>query len=175
MPKVGAISNRPRLKVKGFSLVEILVAVMVLLVIAAISIPNLLRAHMRANEAAAVASVSIINTGETVYANAYPLVGFAGKLSDLGSQGSDCQSTSKASSCIIIDDALTSGVKSGYVFELAGDGSTPLAKYTLTAAPQSPGLSGRCTYTSDQSGQIQVAPAPAVRFSTGGGITCSQL
>jgi hypothetical protein len=132
---------------------------------------------MRANEAAAVASVSIINTGETVYANTYPQVGFASRLPDLGSNGSDCHATSSTNSCIILDETLTAGLKSGYTFVLAGDGSIPEMRYTLTAAPQSVGTSGRCTYTSDQNGQIRVAPVntPAAgRLAMGGGSVCGQ-
>jgi type II secretory pathway pseudopilin PulG len=157
--------------------VEILVVVMVILVIAAISIPHMLQARMRANEAAAVASMSIINTGETVYSNAYPQVGFASNLADLGSHGTDCQTTTKTNSCIILDEDLTGGFKSGYVFQLTGDGNVPEMRYTLTATPQSAGVSGRCTYTSDQNAQILVAPANlpvAARISARGDSVCGQ-
>lgn len=176
MPRVSAVSSRHS-PARGFSLVEILVVVMVILVIAAISIPHLLQARMRANEAAAVASMSIINTGETVYTNSYPQVGYASKLADLGAHGTDCQSTSKTNSCIILDEDLTGGFKSGYAFQLAGDGSVPEMRYTLTATPQSAGVSGRCTYTSDQNAEIQAAPANlpvATRVSSGGGSACGQ-
>jgi type II secretory pathway pseudopilin PulG len=156
--------------------VEILVVVMVLLVIAAISIPSMLQARMRANEAAAVASLNIINTGQMVYSNTYPQTGFASNLADLGSHGSDCRTASKTNSCIILDEALTGGRKSGYMFQLVGDGSVPDLRYTATATPQSAGRSGRCTYTSDQSGQVQAAQVnlnAAQRFSVGSGSGCS--
>ncbi|HEY6305796.1 MAG TPA: prepilin-type N-terminal cleavage/methylation domain-containing protein [Candidatus Angelobacter sp.] len=176
MPRVSARSVVSRPQVRGFSLVEILVVVMVILVIAAIAIPNMLQARMRANEAAAVASMNVIHTAEAVYSNTYPQVGYAGNLADLGSHGSNCETTGKTNSCIIRDEALTSGVKGGYTFELVGDGRVPDANYTLTAAPESPGTSGRCAYTADESGQILTTPpnsSPAAR-SMGGGAACEQ-
>src|SRR5258708_9732605 len=89
MPRVrtqNAIRNaNPRLA--GFSLVEILGVVMVILIIAAIAIPNLVHGKMRANEAAAVASVKTINTAELMYKDPYPAVGFSKNLQNLGSPG----------------------------------------------------------------------------------------
>jgi type II secretory pathway pseudopilin PulG len=161
----------------GFSVVEILVVVMVILVIAAIAIPNMLQARMRANEAAAVASMNVIHTAEVAYASAYPDVGFAGNLADLGSHGSTCETTSQTNSCIIMDDALTSGLKDGYTFKLVGDGNHPIGNYTLTAAPESAGATGRCSYTTSESGQIAQTPANANhvgRFSIGASTACTQ-
>jgi prepilin-type N-terminal cleavage/methylation domain-containing protein len=177
MPRVGAKSGGRKLPSKGFSLLEILVVVMVILVIAAISIPHMLQARMKANEAAAVASMNIVNAAENVYTNTYPQVGYTGNLPYLGNTGGDCQSPNKTNSCIILDEALTSGLKSGYTFLLVGDGTVPQTGYNLTAAPQSAGFSGRCTYTSDQNGQIHAAPAnlsTVTRFTLGGGTTCIQ-
>ena len=116
---------------RGFSLVEILVVVMVILIIAAIAIPNLVQSKMRANEAAAVASVKNINTAETLFLNSYPEVGYSSNLANLGSNGSSCDKPTRTNSCIIMDDALTSGLKSGYIFELLNDGKTPSRAYTI--------------------------------------------
>src|SRR5215469_13056602 len=127
MPKVEekpGLLNRQR-NGSGFSLVELLVVVMIIVLVVAIAIPNVTKARMRANEASAVASVKTIQTAELMYSNAYPLVGFAGNLVDLGSHGTNCQNTSKTNACLIMDDALTSGLKSGYTFQVVGDGSTP--------------------------------------------------
>jgi prepilin-type N-terminal cleavage/methylation domain-containing protein len=68
---------------KGFSLIELLIVVAIILVIAAIAIPNLIRSRIAANEASAVGSVRTINTAEMTYASTYPNYGFAG-LTNLG-------------------------------------------------------------------------------------------
>ncbi len=71
-------------KQKGFSLIELLIVVAIILIIAAIAIPNLLRARMAANESSAVASIRTINTGMVTYNSTYPTVGFAASLTVLG-------------------------------------------------------------------------------------------
>ena len=71
-------------KQKGFSLIELLIVVAIILIIAAIAIPNLLRARMAANESSAVASIRTITTGQVTYQTAYPGTGFAGTLLALG-------------------------------------------------------------------------------------------
>jgi len=143
-------------RLAGFSLVEILVVVMVLMVIAAIAIPNLVHGKMRANEAAAVASVKTINTAEFMYHEAYPDVGYASSLASLGSNGSSCDQPSSTSACLIMDEALTSGIKSGYIFEILGDGNKPTVSYTVNASPES-GVSGRCSISSNQSGDVRLS------------------
>ena len=115
MPRVrtqNAIRNAdPRLA--GFSLVEILVVVMVILIIAAIAIPNLVHGKMRANEAAAVSSVKTINTAQLMYNDAFPEVGYSASLANLGSHGSTCEKHTRRNACLIMDEESTSGMKSG--------------------------------------------------------------
>src|SRR5215469_10517372 len=117
----------------GFSLIELLIVVAIILIIAAIAIPNLLRARMQANEASAVSSIHAINTAEISYATLFPTVGFAPTLSSLGDGGTTpCPGTS-AASCYI-DSNLASGTKSGYLFSYTQDSSTtPSLHYTITA------------------------------------------
>jgi prepilin-type N-terminal cleavage/methylation domain-containing protein len=140
----------------GFSLVEIMVVVMVILIIAAIAIPSLVHAKMRANEAAAVASVKTVHEAETLYASTYPAVGFSGSLPILGSNGSTCETPTSTNACIIMDDALTSGLKSGYMFELVNDGNKPSLSYTITASPES-SATGRCSISTGESGELHFA------------------
>ena len=64
-------------KQKGFSLIELLIVVAIILIIAAIAIPNLLRSRIAANEASAVGSMRTINTAEITYASTYPSVGYS--------------------------------------------------------------------------------------------------
>lgn len=162
-----------RVSAGGFSLVEIMVAIVVILVIAAIAVPNLLRARIKANEASAVASMNAIHTAEVLYSGSYPQTGYADNLAALGSNGSDCATPSKSNSCIIMDDTLTSGLKSGYIFDLVGDGNTPVMNYTLTATPESTISSGQCIYTSDASGQIaSSSPNTGGKFSSAPAGSC---
>ena len=80
-------------KQKGFSLIELLIVVAIILIIAAIAIPNLLRSRMAANEASAVGSLRTINTAEVTYASTYPANGFAPSLAILGPGGRAATST----------------------------------------------------------------------------------
>jgi len=102
---------------KGFSLIELLIVVAIILIIASIAIPNLLRARMNANETAAVQAVRTINTAQIEYNSAYPTVGFANSLAALG--GTSCAPPSATSACLI-DTQLASGTKTGYAFTLVG-------------------------------------------------------
>jgi prepilin-type N-terminal cleavage/methylation domain-containing protein len=127
---------------RGFSLIELLIVVAVIMIIAAIAIPNLLRARIAANEASAANSVRKISTAEYAYNTAYPTVGYANQLSDLG--GALPCSPAQTSACLL-DNVLSSGNKSGYQFValgfVAGGGSTNSA-YVAGSAPQSYNVTG---------------------------------
>ena len=138
-------------------MLEMLVVVMVVLVLVAIITPRMLHARMKANEASAIASMRVIREAEDIYRTSYPAVGYSGSLADLGSHGSNCESASKTNACLIMDNALASGMKSGYTFELVGDGNTPATGYTLTVIPLSPGTTGRCAFVADQNGRVRQA------------------
>ena len=166
--KTARLGKRP----SGFSLVELVVVVMIILVIAAIAIPSMLQARIKANEGAAVASMHTIQTAQTLYFNSYPQVGYASSLADLGSHGSNCESPGKTNACIIMDDALTSGLKNGYVFDIIPDSNKPAMSYTISATPESAGSTGQCSYVSDQTGGIQAAPAKTGGKFTLGGNSC---
>jgi type IV pilus assembly protein PilA len=139
----------------GFSVTELVIVVAVILVILAIAIPKLLHARMSANAASATASIRAIHTAEETYASNYPAVGFSSSLLNLGRNGSTCESITNTNACLI-DDKLSTGIKSGYVFDLTGDGSTPDTAYSVSAVPVSNGYSGECSFSSDESGSIQV-------------------
>jgi len=120
-------------KQKGFSLIELLIVVAIILIIAAIAIPNLLRARIAANESSAVASIRTINTAEISYNSAYPTVGFS-LLPALA--GTTCAPPTSASACLI-DTNLAAGQKAGYNFAVAPTTSGSInSGYQASAAPQ---------------------------------------
>jgi len=139
---------------RGFSLIELLIVVAIILIIAAIAIPNLLRSRIAANEASAVGSLRTINTAEITYNTSYPTVGFACTLGTMGPpSGSTAASSTTAG---LIDSNLAAGTKSGYSFTVACVGSgTPKVNYQSTAAPVSAGVTGQRYFCSDASGIIK--------------------
>jgi type IV pilus assembly protein PilA len=106
-------------KQKGFSLIELLIVVAIILIIAAIAIPNLLRARIAANESSAVASIRTVNTAMISYNSAYPTVGFAANLGTLGGTCTGTVTPTSGSACLI-DSQLATGTKSGYTFVATG-------------------------------------------------------
>ena len=144
-------------KQKGFSLIELLIVVAIILIIAAIAIPNLLRSRMAANEASAVGSLRTINTSNVTYASTYN-TGFADSLAKLG--GASPCTASSATACLI-DSTLTGGAKSGYSFSYsaASPVNSVINAYTVIGTPSAAGSSGTSTFFTDESGVIRKDPA----------------
>lgn len=135
-------------KQKGFSLIELLIVVAIILIIAAIAIPNLLRARIAANESSAAASLRTVATAELSYQTAYPNLGYAANLGVLGPPAGGCVAPANTNACII-DGTLALGVKSGYNF--AATGANPInganTTYLTTADPvnqNTTGVKGFC-------------------------------
>src|ERR1700728_992543 len=99
---------------KGFSLIELLIVVAIILIIAAIAIPNLLRSRMAANEASAIGSIRTMNTAAIEYSSTYGN-GFPPSLAAIGTTGTGAVSCTNSQ---LLDSVLTSGTKSGYTFNL---------------------------------------------------------
>jgi type IV pilus assembly protein PilA len=126
-------------------------SVIPVLIIAAIAIPNLLRARMAANESAAAAAVRTLNVAEMVYSQSHPAAGYTCSLSDLDQ----------------IDSTLKSGRKYGYVFELSGctagaEGASNM-KYQVVAYPLAPNQTGVRAFCSDESAVIKVDSGGSAR------------
>jgi len=140
-------------KNRGFSLIELLIVVAIILIIAAIAIPNLLRSRIAANEASAVGSMRTLNTAEVTYNTTYSTVGFACTLGVLAPPSGGASPTSSAAG--LIDSNLASGNKSGYTFGLTNCSGTPATTYQSTADPQTAGTTGQRSFCSDSSGVIR--------------------
>ena len=139
-------------KQNGFSLIELLIVVSIILIISAMAIPNFLRSRLRANEASAVASLRMINTAAITYSITYPDMGFPAQLTNLGG-ANPCATATSAQACLI-DDTLAQGTKSGYLFALTGDGAVPSFSFIITGTPQAIGSTGQLMYCTDQTGVI---------------------
>ncbi len=155
-----------RKKDKGFSLIELLIVVAIILIIAAIAIPNLLRSRIAANEASAVGSLRTINTVCVTYSTTYG--GFPPTLAALGPGAAGAAPT--AATADLIDSVLAAGTKSGYNFVYtAGPGvGTPavIVSYTILADPVTAGTTGQRHFFTDQSGVVRADPSVAATVAS---------
>jgi type IV pilus assembly protein PilA len=150
-------------KQQGFSLVELLIVVSVILIIAAIAIPNFIKSKMRANEAAAVQNLRTVTTANTVYLTTYG-IGYSTNLTNLSGNTLIVD----ANNAGLIDSVLASGVKSGYSYTYTVTARDILGQavgYSITADPISVGATGERYFYTDQSAIL--------RFSTTGTATAS--
>ena len=146
----------------GFSLIELLIVVAIILIIAAIAIPNLLRSRMSANQASAVANVRTVTTASVsywvTYSNGYPPSMAA--IGGIGS-GASCDAAN------LVDQTITTAPsqKSGYQYAYAGEQGTVTNSptgcsnpgfngYLVTATPLSLGVTGNMSYCSAEPGVI---------------------
>ena len=139
---------------KGFSLIELLIVVAIILIIAAIAIPNLLRSRIAANQASAVGSLRTLNTAEITYSSTFN-VGFTATLSYLGPGAAGSNPTSTAAG--LIDSILALGSKSGYTFSYSpgtADNTGRINTYSFSAQPIT-SSTGTNYYYTDQSGVIR--------------------
>src|SRR5215470_6824548 len=137
-------------KQKGFSLIELLIVVAIILIIAAIAIPNLMRARIAANESAGASTVRTLNTAEVTYSTTYSSAGYAPNLQTLGPNGAVCSnpaSVTSTSACLI-DNVLgctaTNCPKAAYQYTVSSTSATPpIADYTVSANSLGPALAGK--------------------------------
>jgi prepilin-type N-terminal cleavage/methylation domain-containing protein len=153
---------------KGFSLIELLIVVAIILIIAAaIAIPNLMRARMAANDSSAAASVHTIVVGQVGYLGAYPTVGYA-TLAQLGGAATPCI-PAPANGCLIDNNLATNGGgngKSGYTFAVTPGGTALTGwNYYATAVPLS-NVTGTKSYCAGDDGVLRVEPNGTITAAT---------
>lgn len=161
------ITNRCRLRTlsnAGFSLIELLIVVAIILIIAAIAVPNFMRARMAANESSAVSNIRTITTAEVSYSTSYG-IGYA----PLANLGGAAPCTPSAATACLIDQLLAAGTKSGYTLTTPvpaalGTVAAPNVSFVAAAVPVAVGQSGQHSFCTDESAVIRSDPA-------GGGIT----
>ena len=147
---------------KGFSLIELLIVVAIILIIAAIAIPNLLRARIAANESSAVASIRTINTAMISYNSSYPSVGYAANLTTLTGTCTGGVLPTSTNACLI-DTTLASGAKSGYSFNAQGTSSG----YAAWASPLTINTTGVNSFCSVSDAVVREIPGTVVSTCAG--------
>jgi prepilin-type N-terminal cleavage/methylation domain-containing protein len=149
---------------RGFSLIEVLIVVAIIMIIAAIALPSFMHSKIAANEASAVYSIRTINTAQVTYQTTYPSVGYASTLNSLAAATSGGASSSNAG---ILDWVLgcssTVCPKSGYNFQIppASVTGNPVSSYSVWGTPISQGVSGYRSFCSDNMNPVLVDPTGA--------------
>ncbi|HKW19306.1 MAG TPA: prepilin-type N-terminal cleavage/methylation domain-containing protein [Terriglobales bacterium] len=146
---------------KGFSLIELLIVVAIILIIAAIAIPSLIRARISANESSAAASVRQISTAQIAYATSYASLGYAAGLTNLGPGPNSCSSGPSSTNACILDMVLSSGTKSGFQFFTTGLTGPPNIEFVSSSMPVTYNVTGIRNFCMVTDGVLRIDPANA--------------
>jgi len=165
------MNTHTRTREAGFTLVELLIVMSVILILMTLAIPAMQSVIRRGNETSAIASLRDLNTQEGQYASTYPQHGFACSLPALGGKQGSAPPGPEAAQ--LIPDDLSSGTKAGYTFTISGCSKSTINNvdqynsYIITAVPNSVGHSGNRGFCTDENAQI--------RYDPKGGTNCTEL
>jgi type IV pilus assembly protein PilA len=165
------MNTQTRTREAGFTLVELLIVMSVILILMTLAIPAMQSVIRRGNETSAIASLRDLNTQEGIYASTYPQHGFACTLPTLGGKQGSAPPSAEAAQ--LIPDDLSGGTKAGYTFTITCANKTTNNNvdqyngYAITAVPNSVGHSGNRGFCTDENAQI--------RFDPKGGTNCTDL
>ncbi|MGB6194549.1 MAG: prepilin-type N-terminal cleavage/methylation domain-containing protein [Terracidiphilus sp.] len=154
-------SSRNRIQQNGFTLMELLIVISIILILMLVAIPTAGKIRKHANELSAQKSLQTIEQAQLMYQSTYPTNGFTCNLSALGG---DPNGTSSATASGYISGELTTGIKSGYIFNITNcvkstaNNSERVTGYTLTAVPATPGRSGDRGFCLESGGIIKADP-----------------
>jgi len=164
------VSKTRQLRQSGFTLMELLIVMSVILILMAVAIPNYMNMRSQANETAAMEEMRTLNSAEIQYETDYPANGFSCSLSNLGGDPKSGAPSAQAAQLIPAD--LASGYKSGYLFAITNctkvnvNNKDVYTSFEVTAVPQAVGKTGHRGFCMDQTGEVKADPA--------GGTNCSQ-
>ncbi len=163
-------SARNGMQPNGFTLMELLIVIAIILILMLMAIPTIGSLKKKANETSAINSIQVIGSAELQYESTFPSNGFSCSLTALG--GDPTAGAPSATSAQVLQNDLASGFKSGYIFTVANctkvtvNSTDRYTGYQITAVPQTVNKTGDRGFCSDQFGTIKFDPA--------GGTNCTQ-
>jgi type IV pilus assembly protein PilA len=161
---------RGRRQPNGFTLMELLIVISIILILMLVAIPTAGKIRKHANELSAQKSIQTIEQAQSMYESTYPTSGYACSLTALGGDANAGPPSPTAAG--VINGELATGIKSGYIFNITNcskvnvNNGDRITGYTITAVPATPGKTGDRGFCLDSGGAMKADPA--------GGTNCTQ-